>query len=242
MELTTPSFQLTEQWNDYYRTPVSTPWEMIDFRDLPSFLRASKLPLKQATSLISIGCGRGHRDLEMLREIDEFNSAEFFYSGVDISSVAIAQAKNLFGAASNAAKMLSDKQAALKCQWEFIHADLFEFDADRTYEIVLDWMCMHDIEREHLPEYARKVAALARDVLVLKVFSEEGSSVENLGLLGRDIQKLKISSADVLDLYGDQFEIAFVQEYEENLNPEPRPQDGIEAAKRAYVLRRLKAL
>ncbi len=238
----TRSSDLTMQWDDYYRSAAQTPWEMIDFSDLPSFLKACELPLDRLASMASVGCGRGHRDLAMLREVAAFNRTAFSYLGVDISSVAIAQARQLFGGASHATDARVAQQPKLDCAWAFQHADLFEFQPSRRFDLVLDWMCLHDIERDRLPDYAARLAALSREYLVIKAFSQEGSSVARLGLLGRDIQKEKIAEDDVLRLFGDQFEILFIQQYEEDLDPVPRPPDGIVAAKRAYVLRRARPL
>ena len=229
------------QWDDYYRDPAPTPWEMIDFQDLPSFLRSSELPLDQLTSMVSVGCGRGRRDLEMLCSIDDFNQPSFSYLGIDISCVGFAQAKQLFEHAAGRDGQQAAQEPPLRCRWEFINADIFAFDPGSTFDVVLDWMCLHDIARERIHDYAAKVMAMANDLLILKTFSEEGSSVGRLNGLSPFIQKEKLSEDDVRALFGEQFEILFIQQFEEDLDPNPRPPDGIVAAKRAYVLRRVRA-
>lgn len=241
-DLMTRSSDLTMQWDDYYRNPAQTPWEMINFSDLPSFLLECELPLESLTSIASCGCGRGHRDLEMLRDVEVFNVPAFSYLGIDISPIAMAQANQLFVGASHATEASVAQQRKLNCDWSFQHADMFDFQADRTFDLVLDWMCLHDIERDRLKEYATRIASMTHDYLVIKAFSQEGSSIEHLGLLGRDIYKEKISEDDILDLFGDHFEIQFIRQYEEELDPVPRPPDGIVAAKRAYMLRRVRSL
>jgi SAM-dependent methyltransferase len=229
------------QWDDYYRDPAPTPWEMIDFQDLPSFLRSSELPLDRLKSMVSVGCGRGRRDLEMLRSIDDFNKPSFSYLGVDISGVGFAQAKQLFESAACRDGPQAAKEPPLRCRWEFINADIFTFDPGRTFDVVLDWMCLHDIGRERIHDYAAKVMAMADDLLILKTFSQEGSTIERLNGLSPIIQKEKLSEDDVRALFGEQFEILFIQQFEEDLDPNPRPSDGVVAAKRAYVLRRVRA-
>jgi len=241
LDLCALSADVILQWDDYYRDPAPTPWEMIDFQDLPSFLWSSELPLHRLTSMVSVGCGRGRRDLEMLRSIDDFNKPGFSYLGVDVSGVGLAQAKQLFENAACRDGPQVAQEPTLQCRWEFINADVIAFDPGRTFDVVLDWMCLHDIERERMHDYAAKVMAMADDLLILKTFSEEGSSVERLNGLGPLIRKEKLSEDDVRTLFGEQFEILFIQQFEEDLDPNPRPSDGIVAAKRAYVLRRVRA-
>ena len=231
------------QLDRYYCSTDPTPWEMIDLNDLASFLQNAGIEYDNTSSILSIGCGRGRRDLVMLQRVAGLNRPDVSYLGIDLSGSAIRAAcrlvdeMTLFGFDKEVEG--HTRRPRLKCACSFLRQNFLDISPRYRYDMVIDWMCMHDIEGKHIYEWTARIKSLCKSLLAIKVFSPEGSSISELGTLGRGIRKNQISEQRILDLFRPDFEIIHSEQYPEDLDPHPRPADGIVAAKRAYLLRRL---
>jgi hypothetical protein len=66
----------------------------------------------------------------------------------------------------------------------------------------------------------------------------EGASLRDLGCVGDRIKKYQLSRADILGLFGNDFDIISARAISEDLDPIDRPTDGIIAAKMIYIMQR----
>jgi SAM-dependent methyltransferase len=235
-------------WDNEYARATLTDWEQIPVADLSDVLLHIGPPLGEVTSAAEIGCGRGLRSLAMLNRIEELDRSDFRVWGVDQSGVAIDAARSL------RSKLIAGR--SLECPYEktierwigpqasvrssrveFVHADLFGWlpEQKRTFDLVIDWMCFHEVDEQRWAEYSQAVARVCSRHFVVNLFSKEGSSLQDLGEVA-GMRKYQFSEADVREIFGRWFDIEHFVEFPEALHPEPPPSDGIVAAKRAYVM------
>jgi hypothetical protein len=223
---------------------------MLPPHDLQKFLLNHCVGIEQLGTILSIGCGRGRRDVIALSGIPELNRTSLTYTGIDISAIAVEQANDLF-AASAAGEAMSGTRKLIKngdsmrlpqlqVRYQLVHADVIEYlENGDKYDAIIDWMCLHDLEVGLRRTYADLIKNSCAQYYILKTFSKEGSSIEDLGFVGEGIKKAQLSEGEIREMFGPEFEIAAFQQDEEELNPDPPPPDRIIAAKRAYFMRRI---
>jgi hypothetical protein len=218
--------------------------------DLKLFLAASNIPLQNIRNILSIGCGRAIRDLIALTELPELNRPSLSYTGIEISKLAVDAAN----AWAELLRQRDDLSSDSKCPVEgaqigplppiqshcqFINEDILGYlQLNHRYDLVIDWMCLHNIDKNIVDRYITLMKAACTKFLVVKVFSLEGSTVQDLGFMGGEVKKNQFSEQDVIRIFSPEFQLEGVEQYPEDLEPDPMPEDKIVAAKRAYLFRR----
>ena len=240
------------EWNAFYRAGSLTDWEMLNPNDLRETLSAVVALSGGISTAIEIGSGRGLRTLAAILGAPGLNRAGFALRGVEHSDAAVRFAKAFSAVLARGEglpppfgdvirKTQPKIGEPLRAHVEFVCADLFAWLGDvgnAPAELVIDWMCLHEILPELRPAYAELIAAKCERYFVLNTFSVEGATLTDLGCVGAKIQKFQLSRAEIEDLFGHSFRIVSVRLIPEDLDPHPRPSDGIVAAKCIYVLER----
>jgi hypothetical protein len=244
-----PLEDASARWDAMYRGAPLTDWELIppsDMRDVVDGV----LPLETMRSAIEIGCGRGMRALALMLSSPKLNRPDFAYTGLDQCPAAIAVAQQLASAAAEERPLPEPYRRLLTpsvpvaglrlmANVQYVTSDLFDWlEARPPVDLVVDWMCFHEIPIALRQEYARLVASVCHGFFVVNLFSSEGASVSDLGDVA-GCPKFQFSEEEVLAIFGRDFELMHVRQFQEDLDPVPRPSDGIVAAKRAYVFRRV---
>lgn len=241
----------SEIFDAEYSRPGLTDWEMLPLRNLGEVLSRLGPELASLRTAVEIGCGRGLRSLATLSTVEAFARADFSYWGIDLSALAIRTARMLAEQLALGHTVPEPFEGVLgraALGWNrplqagagFLCADLFEWlpvQPRGAFDLVIDWMCYHEIEPQDRAAYAASVARSCRRYFVINMFSREGSSASDLGLVA-GLQKFQHSEADVRAVFGPHFEIIDWVQFPEDLDPHPRPTDGMVAAKRAYIMRR----
>lgn len=135
------SSQNYESWERVYRTFESAqfPW----FSPKPSPILTSllqKLPVKNGSTL-DLGCGTG--------ETSRFlSSCGFSVTAIDVSQTAVARARRLTGNAS---------------QISYVVGNTLTFRSGRRFDLVVDWLHLHDISTDHDALYRRMLADACHD-------------------------------------------------------------------------------
>jgi hypothetical protein len=239
-------------WEAAYKSSDPTNWELLPLTDLRDFLNDSGINLASTVNALEIGCGRALRTFVALLSIPSLNRSGFSITGFDVSAQAIAVANQIsLQLKENSAlefpfrrqilsAVVANPPRRLHAQLKFVqHNVLFDtVTFDTSYDLVIDWMCFHDLAPEHRQAYAAFVCRRCSGYFVIKAFSLELSSVKELGDAVPGFQKRLISVDDVRQTFGAAFEILRTVDHPEDLNPCPAPADGIIAAKRTYLLKR----
>jgi len=127
----------------------------------------------------------------------------------------------------------------MRADFLFAVADLFEWlPSGPSVDLVVDWMCFHEMAPMSRKTYASLVAKKCRRYLAIKIFSTEGASGLRLPDALPGVRKYQFSRNDIEMVFGEYFEIEYVQSYPEDANPDVPHSDGIVAAKMAYLLKR----
>jgi hypothetical protein len=241
---------IENSWDALYECQALTPWEMLPPYDLQEFLQRHCVGIEQVGTILSIGCGRGRRDVIALSGIPELNRKSLAYTGIDISAIAVKQANELFAALSagdamaGTSKFLKNANSTrlpqLLVRYQLVHTDVIKYlEIGKKYDAIIDWMCLHDLDVRLRRTYADLIKNSGAKYYILKTFSKEGSSIKDLGYVGEGIKKAQLSESEVCEMFGPEFEIVAFQQDKEELNPVPPPPDQIIAAKRAYLMRRI---
>lgn len=234
---------VVDRWEGSYQEAGSdtlTPWEMNPLGDLKAFMKGSNLRLKLVKSILEIGCGRALRSFILLLGCPPLNVGSLSYCGIDASKEAIGYCNAYLrelkeGTVPEFLAPYFSSAPSIKCRIQFAAGDVFRRNGllEKSYDLVIDWMCFHELPQP--PEaYAKLISRLADKFFVLKVFDSETSSQAVLTPVIPDVQKRQYSSDQIINLFQD-FELEYSELEPENLNPVPRPKDGIIAAKRTYL-------
>ena len=245
-----PDHQAAE-WDRFYAPGQLTDWELLPATDLCETLATLLAIDKSLQSAIEVGCGRGLRTLTSLLCLDELNNPAFQLTGLDHSPQAIHMAQ-AFTQRLQAGEQLHQPfcdfisaavkpgPISLRARVEFVRADLFSWLSALNHpaDLVLDWMCLHEIHPDERQAYAKLVGKACRKYFVLNTFSSTGSTVADLGYVGSRIRKYQLSRAELDDLFGPEFETIYCRLVPEDLAPLQKPSDGIVAAKCIYIMKR----
>jgi len=241
-------------WNAFYTAGGLTDWELLPPKDLSAAVALVLSRGARLRSAAEIGCGRGMRSLVAILNNPTLNDATFSLVGIDHSSAAVYAAGGLAFAAARGAPLpepfgaLVDTAVAIRprpllcADLRFEHADLFNWlsgHSERAFDLIVDWMCFHEVPPNMRGRYADLVARCCGQYFIVNTFSKEGSSVDDLGVVADGIIKYQLSQEDISDIFGEYFDIVEYYDVPEDLLPEVAPRDGIVAAKRTYILKRL---
>lgn len=239
------------EWNRFYTTGTLTDWELLPPTDLSETLAELLAIDNSLESAIEVGCGRGLRILAALLCFDALNNPAFHFVGVDHSPQAIHMAQAFARCLRSGERLpqpfdrcistaVKSCEIALRAQVEFVRADLFSWLSamDRPVDLVLDWMCLHEIHPDERQQYVALVAKNCRKYFVLNTFSSEGSTIADLGNVGSHIRKYQLSPVELEALFGGEFEMIYCRLVPEDLAPPQRPSDGIVAAKSIHIMKR----
>jgi SAM-dependent methyltransferase len=241
--------QLVRGWDKKYEHhPERIPdWERLPLDDLEKFIEYCEIDTSKIRSIFEVGCGTGLRALLMMIGLPGFNRPEVKYRGIDLSAHAIERAKAHLEEL-RAARVPKPLQKYLgegpwlppRFQAEFQVGDLLTLPpppAGEGYDLVVDWMCFHEVHIPNRNAHIARVTALCSRFVALKVFSEEGKKrVINLGDVFEGARKLRLKRSELTQLYGDAFSILNTHPYAEEEHPIPPHEDGAVAAKMAYLM------
>ncbi len=240
-----------EMWNRAYATRNCTNWELLPLCDLRDFVRDS-IPAKgNIRSALELGCGRGLRALVAMLDVSALGFDDISYTGIDVSKNAIRMARQILeditaGRRSSVFlermdKCFPERPSGLKPAVSFQVADLFSWleSSDDDYDLIIDWMCFHELPPEYRTQYAELVAQRCSTYFILKCFSTEGSTQGELSEAVPGVPKYMLSEAEIVSIFEPSFRVVRIVDYSEDIHPEVIPTDGVVAAKRAYLFERL---
>lgn len=238
------------EWDKLYQKDGLTDWELLPPEDLINTLSSAISRYGLPETAIDVGCGRGLRILATILGLKSLNTESFRLRGVDHSRTAIATASTFATLlrqqepipepfATHMSSVALSSTGPLRAAVKFEAADLFDWLRDASglpVDLVIDWMCLHEIPRDERPLYAQLLTRACKRLLVLNTFSVEGSTVSDLGCIGERIPKYQLSRHDILALFGKSFSIVSTRLVPEDLNPATKPSDQIIAAKSIYMM------
>jgi SAM-dependent methyltransferase len=242
-------------WNAAYELDGFSNWEMLPLDDLTEFLSATQINWSRIKTIVDLGCGRGLRDFILLLKNPELNRSEVTLMGIDFSQKAIETARQFHASLDSGGSRpntlaqalrsvgLPDERLALYAQTHFECKDILSADLEGriavpTFDLVIDWMCFHEIPFDRHQEYIERIAEICAKFLVLNVFSRHGSSLEFLPPAVQDVDKHQFSDSEIAKSFAPYFEILKMKSYPEDLHPIPTPTDKVVAAKKAYLMTR----
>lgn len=235
-----------EQWDQRYNNAKITDWEKIPASDLCYFIKEIQINLLNIHSVLEIGCGRGYRIFYWILNEASINRDDVKITCIDLSKNAINDAqKNL----KKIHRKEMDENLSMRLEGAFttqipeIKCDInFECQDFLTannslikYDLIIDWMCFHEVFPGSRADYICNLSQSCNGTLILKVFSVENSSRTGLSQITRNIKKYQFDQNQIASLFKD-FSIIRYTDYKEDLEPTPKHEDGIIAAKRAYYL------
>ena len=253
MTAVTPNFMI-DAWNEVYAKFADkgrTDWEKLNLCDLGRFIDICGLNLHNVYRVLDIGCGRAVRLLLAVLGNPDLNRRGVEIVGIDVSAKAVDFATrivaNLQQDANYPEEFLDDfsrylaaeGRPLLNCNMKFKKADILEYstrNAGCAYELVIDWMCYHEVYLGGIDRYPEIVASLCSKVFILNVFSAEGNPPEPLPMAVRHVPKHVLSELDIRERFSRYFDLVHHQQFERNETPTLRHDDGAIAAKRAYLL------
>jgi len=250
MESTNPATepQVVKGWNKKYEHhPEHIPdWERLPLDDLKNFIEYCEINTWNIRSILEVGCGTGLRALLMLVGIPALNRPDVKYVGIDLSAHAIERAEAHLAALRAGQVPEPLQKYRHEGPWlprfkaEFRTMDLLQFPlppVNEGYDLVVDWMCFHEMHIPNRNAYIARITALCSRFLVLKVFSEEGKTrVINLGDVFEGVKKHRLGKKEITQLYGEAFSILNTYPSPEDEHPIPAHDDGPAAAKMAYLM------
>ena len=253
------SREMRQGWENAYASKTLTNWEISAPCGLMEVLGQLRGKLGPNPALLEIGCGRALKTFIALLGNSFLNSENVKLTAIDLSQNAIATAGQIRSVLEDRRAEPSpfidyiaqcinsrsgsnpDKIPHLRTEVTLVSADLFAYLPtlrSRVADVVVDWMCFHELSPASRRRYSSLIARLARKYFVLNVFSREGSSRASLGDAVPGVMKYQFSRDDIVRFFGQHFQVVEFMEYEEDNSPDPRPTDEFVAAKRAYLLER----
>ena len=165
-----------------------TPWEQLPCNRESLFVKEilSQVKLDQVHSILDIGCGRGYGVLTMLLDNPDLNRDDVKVLGIDFASNAVRDAKALLEIVkaktepwpTNEGFPKKREDRDLRCVVEFCELDILSregSDVLTEYDLVIDWMCFHEVPKANWGAYAELINRICKKWFVLNVFSRTGS-------------------------------------------------------------------
>jgi hypothetical protein len=240
-----------DSWNEAYVRPGLTNWELLPLRDMAEFVSGSGIEFSDVRTILSIGCGRGSRELNLLLLNSNLNRSEVSLRGIDFSNKAIQDAKCCESSVRGGKGFAGPLQDALsKCfngtpvprlvaSVEYECADFLSWVSTGSYDLVIDWMCFHGLHPPLRAEYIAKIMSCSPKYIILKVFSSDISSVQSPKDAVPGVAKSLFSRAEVEAMFRPAYEVLHVANDAEDLNPAQRPTDDIVTGKQAFLFGRI---
>src|SRR5262249_20744409 len=162
--------------------------ELLPLRDLAEFVSGSGVAFSDVRTILSIGCGRGARELNLLLLNSSLNRSEVSLRGIDFSNKAIQDARCCENSIRSGKGFSGPLQDALsKCfngtpvpslvaSVEYECADFLSWDSAKSFDLVIDWMCFHALQPTLRAEYVAKILSYLPKYIILKIFSSDISS------------------------------------------------------------------
>ncbi len=227
--------KVIEEFNKAYSSPV-TPWEYIKPTDLADAFVEFQLNPWKISSILEIGCGRGQRLMHLLAKVPALNRRDVSILAIDVAEKAIEGA--------NAVLQEENRQreesglSKLQCGIRFLCEDVVNlpiFAKSQKYDLIIDWMCFHELYPASVNDYEKIIADAARKFLLIKTFSEEGNKGIDLGFVVPDVRKKKFTEQSLLHNLGANNFTLMRTKYHERNEGAGHP-DGAEAAKMTCLL------
>ena len=240
-----------DSWNDAYVRHGLTNWELLPLRDMAEFASKSGVPFSDVRTIVSIGCGRGSRELNLLLLNSNLNRSEVSLCGIDLSSKAIQDAKRCEKSVRGGKGFAGPLRDAMsKCfngssvppllaSIEYECAEFLSWNSTKSFDLVIDWMCLHALHPALRAEYIGKILSFLPKYIILKVFSSDISTVQSPKEAVPGVPKSLFSRAEVEAMFHPDYEVLHVAEDAEDLNPANRPTDDIVTGKRAFLFGRI---
>ncbi len=216
-----------ERWNDVYKKYALTDWELIEPENLYQYINKTSLNKRKIKKITEFGCGRGIRILSLVLLDNEINREDVSIKCIDISAKAISDAEavysqlkekeipDIFNELSSRGhlskefeNLLKEGIPDIKCTIEFVNTDLFMgFAADEKTDLLIDWMCFHEIPVESRAEYIRIAENLCENYFILTVFCSDDCTfpIEEFKPVDGHIQKHMFSCAEIEQYFSNSF-------------------------------------
>jgi SAM-dependent methyltransferase len=224
-------------WEEYYSSIDTPVWEMLPLGDEAEFLNRN-IKLEKVKSILDIGCGRGRRIIKCVSTCEKLNRTDVKIVGIDISKTAINSAMEYY--AKIGKEVVNTKEeGCINPTLSFFCADILDDLPEIInikYDLVVDWMCFHEVFKNGRQNYVEKINALSKNYFILNVFSNANDSIF-LTEAVKQIPKYCFSREDIEKLFSKYFMIISSYKYPASTG-KPHP-DGKIAAKEAFLLVKL---
>lgn len=241
--------EIPDPWNILYELePLKfTDWELIEPENLKHYIDYTFIEMNEIVSILEIGCGRGFRILSLILLDNEVNRIGVNIKCIDYSENAIKFANKMLkelqggkfpeafkvycevygGIISKDLKDLinENKVPSIKCNIEFIKQDVFEGFENEVFDLVIDWMCFHEIAVAQRDEYAQILSKVSGKLYILTVFykdDKECSEIkypeDELKKIGGNITKHRFTIEQLTEIFKEFHHIDFQNKIHHPMN------------------------
>jgi 2-polyprenyl-3-methyl-5-hydroxy-6-metoxy-1,4-benzoquinol methylase len=194
-------------WSEFYKLPAEeVPWQKPQTNWLTRLVDSGKVV---GTSALDLGCGPGMKSIYLAK--NGFNRVV----GVDIVPQAIVYADK------------NAKTFGVADKTEFVEHDVTDlsFLQDETFDLVVDWSCLHCLKMSARVEYIRSISqhiVSGKTHLVLRAFSNKGTSKRYfVNYMGGKRSRIYLFSMDeIKKLYNPYFKILNTNESKPSVKKE----------------------
>jgi cyclopropane fatty-acyl-phospholipid synthase-like methyltransferase len=178
--------QITKDWNQRF-LDEDTPWE--DASPSTEMARLFEHFIKPGSKVLEIGCSKGTNGVYLAEQ-------GYGYTGIDISEIAIGQAKELARSSGGESK--------------FEVLDFMKSDIDSEYDVVFDKGCFHTFQEEkYRNEFAMRVAESLRGKGFWVCIAGNSDNPDDDG----DIERYgfpRMSASEIVTAIENSFEIQYL--------------------------------
>ncbi len=221
---------MRNKWDEKYAQNKLMDWELIDPENMKNYINSISINKQKINRILEYGCGRGFRVLSWVLLDPDINREDVYIKCIDISNEAIKDAKRnleqlknnkfpddfvaLTNVEINNKKIVSNQFVSMvndgdvpeiKCKIEFVNKDLFSgFPAEEKYDLVIDWMCFHELAVEYRRDYVKITDEVCENYYMLTVFCKDTCDlpIEEFKQVADGIPKYMFSCQEIRQYFG----------------------------------------